>query len=831
MKKTHYHILLFSVFLSPVFGQLASKTVYPDEWHFSQSGDKERYAAHVPGSLYTDLHAATLIPDPYTKTNEQDVQWVQEKEWEYTGILTGNIKAEAQQYSHAELVCEGLDTYASVYFNDTLVMETDNMFRCWRKDIKKLTREQNVIRIVFHPVLKKAKDEASKLNYTLPEGERVFTRKAQYHYGWDFAPRLLNSGITKPVSLHFWNDARIASIRFIQQRADSLKASGDFKVNLQCGKPGNYQLQLLSDFGEKKTVSLNLKKGNNEITVPVAVEYPKLWWCNGMGEANTYEADFYLVKDSLTLEASTQHIGFRTLELVQGKDAFGKSFYFKLNGKPFFIKGANYSAQDQLRTSDYPFLHSLAGAGFNMLRVWGGGIYESDKFYSMCDEYGLLVWQDFMFACAMYPGDKKFIQNVKQEITEQVTRIQHHPCIALWCGNNESDEGWKNWGWQKQFAYSQKDSAEIWKNYTTLFQKEIPAVIKSLDPKHPYISTSPAIGWGHKESLLEGDSHYWGVWWGKEPFDVYEKKVGRFVSEYGFQSLPSVVTYRKYCTDSLSLNSPCVKQHQKHKEGFAIIDEYMQRDYKIPEKFEDYIYVSQLLQAAGMKTAIEAHRRAKPYCMGTLFWQLNDCWPAASWSVIDYNGNRKAAFYEVQRGYKDILVSVKEEHNAYHAYIVSEKQYEIKGELEMKVCHMNGKVLWTKKTAAVIPANSGNVYAAVPAAEFSGFDKSNTYLLCCFTSVSRQNNESTIFYFNKPKDLSLQTPMLKIKHISLKEIEISSDVLVKNLYLYYPDKELLLSDNFFDLVPGEKKIIEIQENGIDLNKIRMRSLVDLQTKN
>ncbi|MFL5753624.1 MAG: glycoside hydrolase family 2 protein, partial [Bacteroidia bacterium] len=743
MNRKLFHILFCLMLFLRLPAQPGPLLDYPDEWSFHQAGDSNWYTPSVPGSIYSDLLSNKLIPDPFVGTNEKEVQWVQEKEWEYVCKVNLSAKEYSLQYTNADLVCEGLDTYASVYFNDSLVMETNNMFRTWRADIKKLIRqEKNSIRIVFHPNSIQEKQAASKLNYTLPEGERVFTRKAQYSYGWDFAPKLPAGGIRKPVSLHFWNDARLEAVRFIQQSADSAKASGTFKLEILCTKAGNYDVFLNQEFFSKKKFPFRLKKGKNSVEIPVYLDKPKLWWCNGMGDPNLYQAGVYLTKNDQSLDSRTISIGFHTLELVQEKDVFGKSFYFKLNGKPLFIKGANYVPSAQ----PLP-LYQITQAHFNMLRVWGGGIYENDEFYNSCDEYGLLVWQDLMFACAMYPGDSAFVKNVREEITEQVLRLQSHPSIALWCGNNESDEGWKNWGWQKQLNYSKSDSTKIEKDYTHLFHKVIPSVLKELDPGRAYWPSSPFLGWGHKESLLEGDSHYWGVWWGKEPFEAYEKKVGRFVSEYGFQSLPSVFTYKKICGDSLSLVSPCVQQHQKHKEGFAIIDEYMKRDYVIPTAFEDYIYISQLLQAEGMRTAIEAQRRARPYCMGTLFWQLNDCWPAASWSAIDHYGNRKATFYQAKRSYKNVLLSVHGEQNNYNVYLVSDEIVPLKGNVEMKLCDFHGKILWSQQTPVIAEAGSSSVCYSIPAETLNSFDKASIYLTCSFTMDKYNFTEKTVYYF------------------------------------------------------------------------------------
>ncbi|UPT69479.1 MAG: hypothetical protein M0D53_09800 [Flavobacterium sp. JAD_PAG50586_2] len=376
----------------------------------------------------------------------------------------------------------------------------------------------------------------------MPGDEKVFTRKAQYHYGWDWGPRFVTSGIWKKVSLQFWNKAHITNVKCNQLSAE--KGELQFVTEIQSTVQGKFQLRI-----NDKTKVINLKKGINRIVIPYTIENPKLWWPNGLGSPHLYPFQINLLQNTVSLSKKELRIGLRTIELIQEKDEMGKSFYFKVNGEPVFMKGANYIPPDSFlpRATDSVYksiVKKAKNANMNMLRVWGGGVYADDAFYNECDENGILVWQDFMFACAMYPGNDDYVNNVKNEVIDNVNRLQNHPSIALWCGNNEIDEGWHNWGWQKQYKYSAQDSAKIWNDYQKLFHQLIPKTLDSLfsKDKNRYWPSSPSIGWGKKESLTQGDSHYWGVWWGKEPFDVYEKKVGRFMSEYGFQGMPALET-------------------------------------------------------------------------------------------------------------------------------------------------------------------------------------------------------------------------------------------------------------------------------------------------
>ncbi|UOK43558.1 MULTISPECIES: beta-mannosidase [Flavobacterium] len=479
------------------------------------------------------------------------------------------------------------------------------------------------------------------------------------------------------------------------------------------------------------------------------------------------------------------------------------------------MKGANYIPPDSFlpKVNDSVYkniVKNAVDANMNMLRVWGGGVYPDDAFYNECDKNGILVWQDFMFACAMYPGDEAFLGNVKMEVVDNVNRLQNHPSLAIWCGNNENDEGWHNWGWQKQYKYSEKDSARIWNDYKKLFHELIPKTLDSLlsKEKNLYWPSSPSIGWGRKESLLQGDSHYWGIWWGMEPFEIYKKKVGRFMSEYGFQGMPDMRTFKTFANESdLNLTSEAVKNHQKHPTGYQTIQTYMERDYKVPSTFEDYVYVSQLLQAEGMKTTIEAHRRAKPYCMGSLYWQLNDCWPVTSWSSVDYFGNWKAFHYQAKRSFESILVSVAEEDNQYKVYVVNDDVKSKKGMLQLELVDFNGKVLWRSASEIRVEENTSKMYYSIDKSEFASFNHKEIVLSGKIKFYDREIL-SALYYFVKPKDLELKQPKISATHLDENTVELTTDVLAKNVFLSSDRGHF--SDNYFDLLPNEKKVIHIK---------------------
>jgi beta-mannosidase len=800
------------------FGQTSYRNLSTENWTFNKQNEAIKHKATIPGTVHTDLFQNQLIPDPFFGANEKQLQWIENENWEYEthfSLTKSELKNE-----NIEMEFEGLDTYATIFLNGKQVLEANNMFRKWIISAKShLKMGTNHLKVVFHSAVKKGNEEAKKLSYTLPEKERVFVRKAQYQFGWDWGPRFVTAGIWKPVLLKFWNSAKIESVKYEQKVLNESVADLDFIFTIFAEKSGKYQINLC-----QKSFPFELKKGQNLIKVPIIIQNPILWWSNGLGVPHQYVFHFSLEQNQQKIEEKELKIGLRTIELIQEKDQVGSSFYFKLNGKPVYMKGANMVPPDSFlpRVSDatyFSLVDNAKKANINMLRVWGGGVYFDDAFYEACDANGILVWQDFMFACAMYPGDEKFVQNVKQEVIDNVNRLQNHPSIAIWCGNNENDEGWHNWGWQKQFNYSKADSTQIWNDYKKVFHEMIPQTLDSLlsKEKNIYWSSSPSKGWGRKESLTQGDVHYWGVWWGKEPFEIYEKKVGRFVSEYGFQGMPNMETLQKVMIqEDLNFTSEAFKSHQKHPTGYETINEYMERDYVVPKDFEDYLYVSQLLQARGMKTAIEAHRRAKPYCMGTLYWQLNDCWPVTSWSSLDYFGNWKAFQYQAKRSFDNVLLSVAEKNDSFEVFLVNDTFEKQSGKLELELLSFDGKLLWKTSKEIAIKENSSTAIYEILKKDLKSFNLQQIVLKVKFKGI--QSN----YFFVKPKDLKLQIPNIQIKILNDFMIEISSDILAKDVFIY-SEGEVFFEDNYFDLLPKESRFIKLSK---PVQNIKAKSLFD-----
>lgn len=649
-------LLILTITLIPVQTNAQNITIELNKnWQFKNQKESKWYKATVPGTVHTDLLANKLIPDPFYRDNESKLQWIDKADWEYRTAF--NVDAAVFAKKNIELVFDGLDTYAAVFLNGKLVLQADNMFRGWTVDVKALLKRQNNILLIKFTSAQNKVDSIAKarLPLVLPDNNRVYVRKAQFQFGWDWGAKFVGCGIWKKIKLK--------------------------------------------------------------------------------GSDRSYAVNYDPVKN---------------IKLIQTKDSIGTSFYFEKDGKPIYCKGANWIPGDiflpRLTKADYrKMLLSAKEANMNMLRVWGGGVYESDDFYELCDSLGIMVWQDFMFAGGMYPGDDAFMNNVREEVRYQIERLRNHPCIVLWCGNNEIDEAWKNWGWQNQFNLHGADSAKVWNDYKRLFQDSLKKWVDEFDGSRPYVSTSPKNGWGHAASFTEGDSHYWGVWWGLEDWEVFENKTGRFISEYGMQAMPNWNTIKSF-TDSSDRNmqSPIVQAHQKASDGFKKLNHYLTRYFIDSARLsrlslEDYTYLSQCMQYYILKNSIATHRSKFPANMGTLLWQLNDCWPITSWSITDYSRQPKASWYAVKEAYRDDILPVKD----------------------------------------------------------------------------------TVY----PKELVLQKPQFVI-FTSGKSISITSNVLVKYLYVSTKEKDINFSENYFDLKPGETKTISMNKP-VNLPDLKIKSLFNI----
>ncbi|UMQ41972.1 glycoside hydrolase family 2 protein [Chryseobacterium sp. Y16C] len=809
-----------------LFAQFSERNLSSEKWKFKNSKENKWLTASVPGTVYLDLMNNKIIPDPYQDENDKKVQWVENEDWDYQTSF--NISSKELANQNIDLVFNGLDTFSEIYLNGKLLQSTDNMFRKWTIPVKQnLKTGENILQVKFKSAVNVGKELAKKVPFTTPESPRSYVRKAQYQFGWDWGPRLVTAGIWKNVQLNFWNQAKLENVKIEQKALTRQKADLNIHAEIFAEKEGKYSFLI-----NKISQNITLKSGKNMISIPYQIQNPKLWQPNGWGDPNLYQLKISVQKDSKTIAEKSERIGLRTVELIQEKDEKGKSFYFKVNGNPMYAKGTNWISSDSFtpritKEKYQKLIKDCKEANMNMIRVWGGGIYEDDEFFKACDENGILVWQDFMFAGSFYPSDENFQKNVEMEVKDQVERLQNHPSLALWCGNNEVDEAIVNWGYQKQFKYSKEDSVQVWKDYKKIFHEVIPNAIKkyATNDKQIYWPSSPSIGWGHQKSLTEGDSHYWGVWWGEQPFEIYNEKVPRFASEYGFQGMPTLETTKSMFSGApdLSLQNGTIKAHEKHSRGWEIIDNYMKRDYHIPTDFVKYNYVSQLLQARGMQIAIEAHRRAKPYNMGTLYWQLNDCWPVVSWSSIDYLGNWKALHYQIKRSFENQVILTEEKDGVLNFYAVNDELKKFEDvSLIVYAKKFNGDTIVRRRTDCKKRCLDGILKLASPKTSFfiSESERDNSFLNLVLVDKKGNKIAESNYFFSKSKDLKLTKPTIQIKKISPTEIEVSTDVLAKDVYLM---GDTHFSDNFFDLLPKTSKRIKLSK---PLEKVEVMSLFD-----
>ncbi|SFE55026.1 beta-mannosidase [Sunxiuqinia elliptica] len=811
-------------------------------WQFSENGKDEWLPATVPGTVHTDLMANDKIDDPFYRLNERDVQWIDKLDWDYRTSFM--VDRDLLKRDRIALDFKGLDTYTEIFVNEQPVASTDNMFREYLVDIKPYLEEgENSLQITFLSPIKEGikKYDANGFEIMVSDNDlaeigeveggkkvSVYSRKAGYHFGWDWGPRLVPSGIWRSVYLKAWDEARIENLQLVQNEVTDDLARLTAVVEVESQKKAEATYEVLVDGKPVKSKVIKLEEGLHTYSLDFEIENPKLWWTHGLGEQPLYAVTANLTVDN-RLTSREDRIGIRTLELVRDHDEQGTSFYFKLNGVPVFMKGANYIPNDVFlpRVTDENYrrvINTAKNSNMNMLRVWGGGIYENDLFYDLCDEAGILVWQDFMFACAMFPGDEAFLNNVKEEAIDNIKRLRNHPSIAMWCGNNEILAAWYGWGWKKKEEAKNKENADkMWKAYEDIFHTILPEAVEAYDSDRFYWASSPSSGTGIEADLKNGDEHYWGVWWGKEPFSKYATHIARFMSEYGFQSFPEFKSVKQYALpEDYDIVSEVMNSHQRSSIGNKTIEYYMLQDYDQPKDFESFLYVNHVLQAEGIKFALEGHRRAMPYCMGSLYWQINDCWPVASWSSTDYYQRWKALQYYVKKGYEPVLVSPYIDGNFLKIGIVNDELREINAQLNLRMVDFDGEVVWEKSVLADVPANSSNSYFDINRYDFLRDKNSREQVLVAEVVEKGQVIARNVFYFRPVKEVRLPHPEVSAQISAVDggcRIVLKTDKLAKNLFMTIGDEEGFFSDNYFDLLPGEKAEITLQTS-VELAKIK-----------
>ncbi|MGA2484121.1 MAG: glycoside hydrolase family 2 protein [Candidatus Acidiferrales bacterium] len=853
MRKEHrYLAVLVLALLLPSLSQaqttMQKQSILLDSgWEFRQLNEGANSSAwrpaQVPGDVHLDLLRNKLIPDPYYRDNEAKLQWIEEADWEYRTAIQAT--PELLNHKNIELVFEGLDAYADVYLNDKPVLTTENMFREWRVDVMPyLQPGLNQLRIVFPSPIKTAVKIAStdKWREQTHTAEKTYIRKAAFEYGWDWGPRFVTSGIWRPAQLEAWDAARISNVHIAQR--DVTPAVAHLTAQVEVTATENAAAKLTLDFmhaGKKAELSQNveLHPGINHVDLPVEIAKPELWYPAGYGAQPIYQFNAQLTIGNRAEDRASARTGLRSIVLRRELDQWGRSFEFVINGIPVFAKGADVipfdSFPNRVTTEQYRrVLQSARDANMNIIRHWGGGYYETDEFYNLCDELGIMIWQDFMFGNDWQPGTYPFKQNVEKEAEYQVRRLRDHPSIVLWCGNNETEEAF---GWGGRDQLSPEARLKMWEDYLTVFSGILTRTVNRLIPETPYWPSSPSADYEElSPNFQSGDFHDWSVWHGNVAFSEYEKHFPRFMTEYGFQSFPEMRTVEAFTIpeDRGSIFTPVMLAHQKNNRGNAIIHEYMLRYYSEPRDFPSFLYASQVLQAEGIKIGAEHLRRIRPRAMGSIFWQLNDCWPVASWSSIDYYGRWKALHYYARRFYSPLLVSPHVENGDFTVYVVSDKTAPTDAQLRVRLMTLDGKTLSDNTQNIQVPALSSKSYVQRPLAEFVNANGADAAKIFAVTDLAVDGKQvsSNLLYFVPASEVYLPQAQISTQLTKVGDgyrLHLSSSVLARSVYVSSGDLDAAVSDNYSDLIPGQPVDIAIT-SGAPLEqlrgKLKVMSLVD-----
>jgi beta-mannosidase len=793
------------------------------QWQVAQAGESEAIPARVPGCIHLDLLAAGLIDDPFYRDNEDHLQWIGQVQWLYTRTITAD--AALQAHDRVLLHCDGLDTLATLTLNGVEIGRTDNMYRTWEFDVKPhLIAGENTLTIRFASAERYCAERQAVRPVPgwhgpkEPKG-RAWLRKEPCNFGWDWGPVFVTCGVWRAISLMAFDTARLADVRLSQDHANA-PAAVTLHAAIAAEATGTAALAarvvVTRDGAAVAETTVPLRENRADAALTIA--NPELWWPNNLGAQPLYDVAVTLLDAAgAALDTTTQRIGLRTLRLDRHPDAWGESFQFVVNGVPFFAKGANWIPADtfapRVTRADYArLLDDTAAANMTMLRVWGGGIYEDDAFYELCDERGICIWQDFMFACSTYPAfDDVFLANVRAEAEDNVRRMRHHPCIAFWCGNNELEQGLVGPEWN--------DHQMSWADYGKLFDTLLPAVVAALDPERDYWPGSPHSPCGERTDFNNstcGDAHLWAVWHGRQPFEWYRTCEHRFNSEFGFQSFPEPRTVYGYTApEDRNVTTWVMERHQRSGIGNTVIMQYMLDWFRLPTSFEDTLWLSQILQGMAMKYAVEHWRRAMPRGMGTLYWQLNDCWPVASWASIDSLGRWKALHYMARAFNAPLLISGVEDLAAgtVAVHVTNDRREARTATLTWTLTDAEGTPLADEAITIEAPALANTLVTTL---DLSGYLETlgpRNAILWLELEADGEPRASNLVLFARPKHLELAEPGL------LAEVEVDGDAFTITLtteraalwnWLELEEADARFSDNFVHLRPGVPVVIRME---------------------
>lgn len=800
--------------------------------------------ATVPGDVHLDLLHDGRISDPFYRNNENKLQWIEKAGWEYKTTIEASSTLLSR--AHVELVFEGLDTACSIYLNGKRVAQPNNMFREWRIDVKSaLHSGVNDLQIVFPAPMKAAESVAAQdpwhdRTHTDPKG---YIRKAVYEFGWDWGPRFATSGVYRPAYLEVWDDARIHDVFVEQQSVTTASANLDVHVDILASKETQATLSLgygLQGVDQRQDRTVTLATGHNVISFPIDITHPQLWYPSGYGAQPIYRFHVSVKKEGHDIDARDAKAGLRSVVLRREPDQWGRSFEFVINGIPVFAKGADIipfdSFPNRVTSEKYRYiLQSAKDANMNMVRLWGGGYYETQEFYDLCDELGLMVWHDLMFGNNWQPGTYSFKQDIQQEAEYQMTRLRNHPSIVIWAGNNET-ESLRDWNGNGQLPPSVHE--RIWQDYLTEFSGVLATTAARVDPQTPYWPSTPSADYEElTDAYQSGDNHDWSVWHQDADFSEYEKRPWRFVSEYGFQSFPEMKTIESFTSpeDRKDIFTPVMLVHQKNWGGNKIMQTYMSRYFGEPKDLASFLYASQVLQAEGIKVGAESFRRKRPETMGSLFWQLNDCWPVASWASIDYYGRWKALQYYARRFYAPVLVSPHFDNGTLSLFIVSDKVAAEDGQLRLRILDFNGKVIKETSQNVTIAPLASRIYQQITMTDLLSLGKLDMSRLVGVANLTIGGKEvsSNLVFFVPSKQIHLQPATISAEISPATDgfnVVMKSPVLARAAYLSFGGADVQYSDNYMNLLPNEPVSIHVTGDNVTLEELRKQmkvvSLVD-----
>ena len=803
-------------------------------WKMRCTEDTDWQEAVVPGTVYTDLLRNGNMENPYWKDNEDSICALMEKDYEYECTFEAG---ETETCSSVFLKFEGLDTVADVYLNNELLGQPINMHRVWEYEVRTLLTEgENTLRVVFHSPLKYIAEAYKKYgnigNDDTYEGF-MHLRKAHYMFGWDWGAHLPDAGIFRPVKLCKVYGGRMDSV-YIRQHHEEDRCTLEFDAEYRMEETGNYEVKITVTSPEQKTWETSL---SGEGTGSIAIENPQLWWVNGLGGQPLYEVEAVLFYNGEAVDTWKRRIGLRSMTMQRNKDEWGESFAHEINGKAFFAMGADYIPEEHLlgnrseeRTRQ--LLMDCKLANYNVIRVWGGGFYPDDWFYDICDELGLAVWQDFMFACSVYELTPEFEANIRQEFIDNIKRLRHHPSLGLWCGNNEMEMFVDERCWVTK-------PSEV-RDYLFMYERIIPEVLREYDPQTFYWPASPSSGgsFDNPNDPDRGDVHYWKVWHGNRPFSEYRKFFFRYASEFGFQAFPCKKTIETISDDPADWNifSYIMEKHQRNYGANGKIMNYLQQTYRYPGDFDTLLYASQLLQADAIRYGVEHFRRNRGRCMGAVYWQLNDCWPVISWSSIDYWGRWKALHYYAKRFFAPVMISCQEESWMTQEANMNRQHFEFEKSIWLNVTNetledKEIQVKWYLRNAKAEILREETETLSVPALSSVWMDKVELPEVDVFTEYvsfeawekGQKISEGSVI-FSYPKYFKYENPNLRF-HVEGNTITVAADAYAKSVEILNENEDLVLSDNYFDL-NGDSKTVEILRG--DPKNIRVRSVFDIK---